>query len=115
LQKDWGKKKFRVEINPAIQTLNIGYFDELYDYGQQMNTIVFPQNIVNTPTKYSALNLPQKIKKQYMKKLKPYQLTKVNGVLQSSKGNHNEFKKLLNEEIKKPNFLNLWPEFEEYC
>ena len=115
LQKDWGRKRFRVEINPAIQTLNIGYFDELYDYGQQMNTIVFPQNIVNTPTKYSALNLPQKIKKQYMKKLKPYKLTKVNRVLQSSKGNHNEFKKLLNEEIKKPNFLNLWPEFEEYC
>jgi hypothetical protein len=117
---DVGRGKFRVGINPTIQSLNVGYLGELHDYGQQLNIEVCPENIVKSPPRYNPLNLPTKIKKYYIEKLKQYKFSTVNGVLESPEGDHQMFKALLDklknmDKSRGTNFLNLWPEFEEYC
>jgi uncharacterized radical SAM superfamily Fe-S cluster-containing enzyme len=120
LMHDVGRGKFRVGINPTIQSLNVGYLGELHDYGQQLNIEVCPENIVKSPPRYNPLNLPTKIKKYYIEKLKQYKFSTVNGVLESPEGDHQMFKALLDklknmDKSRGTNFLNLWPEFEEYC
>ena len=120
LQKDYGKGKFFVGLNPTIQSLNIGYLDELYDYGQQLGIKINPGNIVWSPVKHNAQHLPIKIKKHYIEKLKQYDFPTVEGVLQSVEGDHKIFLSLLNDmkimdQKRQIKFLDLWPEFEEYC
>ena len=113
-------EKFSIGLNPTIQSLNIGYLDELYDYSQQLGFKMNPENIVWSPVKHNAQHLPIKIKKHYIEKLKQYDFPTVEGVLQSVEGDHQMFKVLLDklknmDKSRGTNFLNLWPEFEEYC
>jgi hypothetical protein len=133
LQKDWGIDKFRIGLNPAIQSLNIGYLVELYDYARELDELfklngqilnMSADNIVYSPRKHNALHLPTKIKKHYIKKLgdadSRYNLHTAAGVLHSSEGDHKRFLRLLNnlktmDQERNTNFLDLWPEFEEYC
>ena len=61
-----------------------------------------------------------KIKKHYIEKLKQYDFPTVEGVLQSVEGDHKIFLSLLNDmkimdQKRQIKFLDLWPEFEEYC
>lgn len=137
---DW--KKFDTNVKRALQSdaicdftvatsmLNIGYLDDIYDYLKTLNVhdnSIRWSAVVTEPTHLRAVNLPKKIKKQYLKKLSSHKAFQKNNkkfdsaleILKSNQGSYTQFEEGISflketDRIRKTNLLDLFPEFTDF-
>jgi molybdenum cofactor biosynthesis enzyme MoaA len=131
-ETNWEKKHKNIEalkkICPktlggivTLQVLNIGYFDEILSYIENMGLILMP-NFVITPDILNAKILPEEIKEYYKNKLssiKNKEYSEVIYQLLESPGDETTFKKTIGfiktmDRIRKTDSLSLWPEFKAF-
>lgn len=119
-----------VGFTVAIQALNIGYLDEIYDYitslDYNINGVGW-NNLVTYPYMHNAINLPLELKKMYIEKYSGHPISQtdnnhINNTLailkkdQHSEKHFNDFilfnKKL--DKIRGTKLIDVFPEFTEY-
>lgn len=137
---DW--KKFDINVKRALQSdavcdftvatsmLNIGYLDDIYDYLKTLNVhdnSIRWSAVVTEPTHLRAVNLPKKIKEQYLKKLSSHEAFQKNNkefntaldILNTDYSDHEGFLKGIQflkktDTIRETDLLKFFPEFESY-
>lgn len=137
---DWNKfdtnlkraleSKAKVATTVATSMLNIGYLDDIYDYLKSLNV---PDNaiawdaVVTDPPHLRAVNLPDNIKKKYLKKLSKHEAfnkdnIKFNSaleILNSKNGSQSDFENGIQflkktDKIRGTNLLEFFPEFKSF-
>ena len=117
-----------LRLVPAIQMLNVGYVKEMHDWiesvGLNPKEAIDWNNVVTYPETLRAINLPEEIKKQYMRKMIGPDITHpsirvVFDILKQPQHSHKEFLEGLKylrklDKIRNTNLLEHFPEFEKY-
>jgi len=118
----------KVVFTIAVQCLNIGYLDEIHDYIKSLVTYTSSagwNNLVTNPKIYNALNLPDKIKQEYIEKYSNFEYGNLPGldntmeILTKPQSSAMEFERFIKftkklDEIRNTNLLDVFPEFKEY-
>ena len=116
-----------VSTTVATSMLNIGYLDEIYDYLKSLNLPderIAWDAVVTDPPHLRAINLPNDIKKEYLKRLSKHEAFNKNNnrfnsaleILNSEKDNRSQFEIGIEflkktDQIRKTNLLEFFPEF----
>ena len=117
-----------LRLVPAIQMLNVGYVKEMHEWiasvGLDPKDAIDWTNVVTYPETLRAINLPQEIKQQYMRKMIGPDVTHpsirvVFNILKQPQYSHKEFIEGLKylrklDKIRNTNLLDHFPEFEKY-
>jgi organic radical activating enzyme len=117
-----------LRLVPAIQMLNVGYVKEMHNWiesvGLDPKEAIDWNNVVTYPETLRAINLPEEIKKQYMRKMIGPDITHpsirvVFDILKQPQHSHKEFLEGLKylrklDKIRNTNLLEHFPEFEKY-
>jgi sulfatase maturation enzyme AslB (radical SAM superfamily) len=115
----------------ATQMLNIGYLGDIYDYLVYDLGIPYKRinwnNVVTSPAKWRAVNLPDHIKAKYLEKLKKHEISQLNWlpydrieqILLSPQGSNDEFLKGIQElktldAVRNSYMPSHFPELDEY-
>jgi sulfatase maturation enzyme AslB (radical SAM superfamily) len=116
-----------VSFSIAIQMLNVGYIDEVYEYlldlGAEKN--LSWSGLVTQPAHFRAINIPNELKKIYLTKISKSPVSKCDkaqstiDILKHEQENLKDFAKGIQElkkldEIRNTNLLRAFPEFEAY-
>jgi len=117
-----------VAFTIAIQALNIGYLDEIYNYISSLGvdpSLAGWNNLVTHPKIYNALNLPNKIKQGYTEKYLNFNYGNLPGldntmeIINKPQSSASEFEGFIKftkqlDGIRNTNLLDVFPEFKEY-
>jgi len=116
-----------VKFSTAIQLLNLGYIDEIYEYLLNLNAEhrLTYSGLVTHPTYYRAINIPNEIKKQYLKRIEKSPINNCKDaqttidILRIDQENPRDFMNGMMElkrldNFRNTNLLDHYPEFEKY-
>ena len=111
----------------AIQMLNIGYIDEIYDYLDSLGVAgnAYWKGLVTEPAHFRAINLPDAVKQSYLNKLSSHPVytwdrtQHLIDILRKPQDNPESFRKGLQklkflDKIRNRNFLDHFSEFKPY-
>jgi MoaA/NifB/PqqE/SkfB family radical SAM enzyme len=117
-----------VSFTVAVQTLNIGYLDEIYDYVESMGIdpeIVGWSTTVTHPHRHNAVTIPQELKQLYKDKYAQREFKQIDtleqamSILDTTHENDVDFAEFIKQQkffdkIRNEDLTSIFPEFRPY-